>query len=115
MEVDFDAASVQRIYQQLRQRNAFSTGFADVSEAYQRLLRQCRELKVWHLSSCRVLPVHTVPVLGNAVLSHCGTFPGAQHAAGQGGAGAARGEHGHAGGARPRQARGDQRREGALY
>ena len=49
MEVDFDAASVQHIYQQLRQRNAFSTGFADVSQAYQKLLRQCKELKVHHL------------------------------------------------------------------
>ena len=34
------------IYQQLRQRNVFSTGFADVSQAYQKLLRQCKELKV---------------------------------------------------------------------
>jgi hypothetical protein len=48
MEVEYDAGSIQQIYDQLQQRNAFSTGFADVADDYQKLLRQCRELKVTH-------------------------------------------------------------------
>ena len=46
MEVEYAAGCIQQIYEQLQRRNAFSTGFAEVAEDYQKLLRQCKELKV---------------------------------------------------------------------
>ena len=46
MDVGYDPGCIQQIYDQLQRRNAFSTGFAEVAEDYQKLLRQCKELKV---------------------------------------------------------------------
>ena len=54
MDVEYDPGSIQQIYDQLQQRNAFSTGFADIADDYQKLLRQCRELKVTHKYPARI-------------------------------------------------------------